>query len=552
MPRNPRLAETNIYDNTDSDSNTWENRRRTTFAYAVASPTDFNLVSDVYEYDSNATTLLRSTHTDYNQTSTYQNRRIIGLPTATVLYDGGNNLFSKVEYLYDESGYLQATSATPTQHDSTSYGIGFLAGRGNQTTVRRYDVTNQSYVEWKTGYNITGSPTFSRDPRYSTTNAQVTISYTDAWVDVNGNNTANLNTFSYPTTVTDPDGYSSTIKYDFQLGAVRFATDPKGAVTEHEYKNYGRRWKTTTGVGSGSEFSTELVFDSLDNWVKSYSSIESGQPDFYSITVFDGHDRVRATVSDHPGSTGQYKAVYRGYDTMGRMTQSSNPTEINSTWNPTGDDAAGWAWSYQTYDWQGRPLVSTNQDGSTRVASYTGCGCAGSDVTTLQGEPTTSTGPENRRSQKFWRDIFGRTIKSQVLNYDGTPYKTTLTEYNTRNQATTVKEFKDDAAIGTSCPLGTCEQTDLVYDGHGRLQKRYLPVYQDNNVAPPYNGNPSARSSNVQYYSDDTVNIETDPRGATATYSYNNRKLISGIGYYSPNGVATKLRACFRRSRSDW
>ncbi|MGH9800756.1 MAG: hypothetical protein ACRD82_10355, partial [Blastocatellia bacterium] len=356
---NPRPAETNIYDNTDSDPNTWENRRRTTFFYALASPTDFNLVADVYEYDSNATTVLRSSHTDYNQTATYQNRRIIGLPTASYLYDGNNVLNSKVEYLYDESGYLQATSATPTQHDSTNYGIGFLAGRGNQTTVRRYDVTNQSYVEWKTGYNITGNPTFSRDPRYSTTNAQTNISYTDAWVNVAGNNTANLNTFAYPTTVTDTDGYSSTVKYDFDLGAARFVTDPKGAVTMSEYKDDGRRWKTTSGYGSASPFYTSLSFDSQQNYVQSYSSIESGQPDFYSITVFDGHDRVRATVSDHPGSSGQYRGVYNGYDTMGRQTQVSNTTEINSTWNPTGDDVAGWAWSYQSYDWQGRPLVST-------------------------------------------------------------------------------------------------------------------------------------------------------------------------------------------------
>lgn len=90
-----------------------------------------------------------------------------------------------------------------------------------------------------------------------------------------------------------------------------------------------------------------------------------------------------------------------------------------------------------------------------------------------------------------------------------------------------------------------CVGTDLVYDGHGRLQKRYLPIYQDNNVAPPYNGNPSARSSNLQYYSDDTAYIETDPRGATATFTYNNRKLVGGISYYSPSGVAAKPNVSF-------
>lgn len=528
---NPRPAETNIYDNTDADPNTWENRRRTTVAYAQPASTDFNLVADVYEYDANATTVLRRTHTDYNQASTYINRRIIGLPTASFLYDGANTLFSKAEYFYDESGFLQNTSATPTQHDSTNYGVSFLAGRANQTTVRRYDVTNQTYVEWKTGYNITGSPTFSRDPRYSATNAQTTISYTDAWVNIYGTDTPNLNTFAYPTTVTDMDGYFSTMKYDFDLGAVRFVTDPKGAVTMSEYDGFGRRWKTTSGYGSASPFYTSLNFDSQDNWVKSYSSIESGQPDFYSITVFDGHDRVRATVSDHPGSSGQYRGVYNGYDTMGRLIQVSNPTEINSVWNPVGDDVAGWAWSFQSYDWQGRPLISTNQDGTTSSVSYTGCGCAGNDVTTTTDEGTVVTNPNTglpetkKRQQKIFRDTLGRTVKTQALNWEnGTPYSTTINVYNVRDQITSVKEYSGTATGNEACPSATCQITNLNYDGHGRLWKQRRPIETADNV--------------YLYNSDDTLWKATDPRNVTATYSYNNRKLLTGIAYDSmPNAV---------------
>ncbi|MFN0111781.1 MAG: RHS repeat domain-containing protein [Blastocatellia bacterium] len=528
---NPRPAETNIYDNTEGDSSIWENRRRTTFTYAPASPIDFNLVADVYEYDSNATTVLRRSHTDYNQTATYQNRRIIGLPTASFLYDGSNALASKVEYLYDESGYLQTTPATPIRHDSTNYGVGFLVGRGNQTTVRRYDVTNQTYVEWKTGYNITGNPTFSRDPRYSTTNAQTTISYADAWVNQAGNNTANLNTFAYPTTVTDMDGYSSTVKYDFDLGAARFTTDPKGAVTMSEYDGYGRRWKTTSGYGSASPFYTSLNFDSLQNWVKSYSSIESGQPDFYSITVFDGHDRVRATVSDHPGSSGQYKGVYNGYDTMGRLTQTSNPTEINSSWIPAGDDVAGWAWSYQSYDWQSRPLVFTNQDGTTKTVSYTGCGCAGSDIATTTDEGTVVTNPgtglpeTKKRQQKVFRDTLGRVFKTQILNWEnGSPYSTTINAYNVRDQLTSVKEYSGDANGTEACPSATCQITNLTYDGHGRLWKQRRPIETADSV--------------YLYNSDDTLWKATDPRNVTATHTYNNRKLTTDIAYDSmPNAV---------------
>ena len=56
---NPRVTETNVYDDAD-------NRRRMKMSY-----TSFGLVSDVNEYDANATTVLRRTHTDYNLSAVY-------------------------------------------------------------------------------------------------------------------------------------------------------------------------------------------------------------------------------------------------------------------------------------------------------------------------------------------------------------------------------------------------------------------------------------------------------------------------------------------------
>ena len=41
---------------------------------------------------------------------------------------------------------------------------------------------------------------------------------------------------------------------------------------------------------------------------------------------------------------------------MGRAWKVSNPTEVNSSWVPSGDDAAGIYYTQQTYDWKGRPL----------------------------------------------------------------------------------------------------------------------------------------------------------------------------------------------------
>src|SRR5436190_22122529 len=89
-----------------------------------------------------------------------------------------------------------------------------------------------------------------------------------------------------------------------------------------------------------------------------------------STTFFDGAGRVRAATADLPNSAGGFIGQYSISDVMGQVTQQSNPTEINSGWTPTGDDSSGWGAVQQTYDWAGRPLVTSNQDGWTRQNIY--------------------------------------------------------------------------------------------------------------------------------------------------------------------------------------
>ena len=72
------------------------------------------------------------------------------------------------------------------------------------------------------------------------------------------------------------------------------------------------------------------------------------------------------SVTNHPGSVGGYGACNTIYDSMGRAIKQSNPTEISSALVPSGDDAAGWVYTQQSFDWNDRPLVITNQDGSTK------------------------------------------------------------------------------------------------------------------------------------------------------------------------------------------
>jgi len=211
------------------------------------------------------------------------------------------------------------------------------------------------------------------------------------------------------------------------------------------------------------------------------------------------------------------------YDQMGRAVKVSNPTEIYSSWEPAGDDAAGIYYTQQTYDWNGRPLVTTNQDGTTRSTSYSGCGCAGGAVVTLIDEVG--------RQQKVYSDVLGRTWKTEVLNSNGTVYSAEATLYNARDQVKAVNSYKGTATPDLSCPSGTCMQSLSTYDGYGRLVTHKLPQ--------------QTTPASYVYNADDTVHSVTDPRGVVATNTLNSRHLLTGVSYSSVAGVAPLAAVSF-------
>jgi len=225
---------------------------------------------------------------------------------------------------------------------------------------------------------------------------------------------------------------------------------------------------------------------------------------------------------------------------MGRLARQSNPTETTAAgaWPAAGDDTPpagnGWLYSQQTYDWNGRPLVTTNTDGTTKTASYAGCGCAGGAVVTLTDEGTIDGGVAKRRQQKIYSDVLGRTTKNEVFNWQGgTVYSTTVNTYNARDQVTLTRQFQGSAPGDLSCPSGTCQQTTMTYDGHGRLITRHVPEQ-------------NAGTNTVwNYNSDDTVLKVTDARGASQTFTHNSRHMVTGITYAAPVGITIPTAPSF-------
>lgn len=317
------------------------------------------------------------------------------------------------------------------------------------------------------------------------------------------------------------------MQYKYELGVVTRTQNPtpagqtQGAIKTFEYDAAGRPSRINN-VNNGAY--RRWVYGSSGH-VSTFDTVQSGSPEAYSAVVYDGAGRVRATGGDNPGSSGGFRGQFTLYDVMGRPSQSSNPEEINSGWAPAGDDAAGWVWTTQAYDWKGRPTVMTNPDGTTKEATYGGCGCAGGEVVTMSDEGTLlySGGPTTRRQHKIYSDVLGRPFKTQVLNWDGTVYSTSVTSYNARDQVTNVKQYQGTDASGVY------QESWMTYDGHGRLSTSHVPEQRDQNNLP--------LTTSYTYWGDDTINVVTDARGATTTYGYNNRRLITAITYTAPSGV---------------
>ena len=470
------------------------NQRRVTIEY-----TSFGLPANVREYS--GASVIRRRETQYQFDAAFVSRHILGVVSVESIYENESTLVSKLSYQHDASDANSFNGQTPlTGHDSTNYGSTFIWGRANVTGIRRYNLAapnDDTQAVWITrmGYNAAGSPFLVRDAA----DHNVAISYTDSFSDG-----LNRGTLAHPTTVTDGENFSSTFKYHYDLGAITRAQDPKGAVETTEYDTVGRLQRVTNQFTSGY---TRWEYTTLGELV-TIAKVDANQLETVSVHYVDGAGRARGTISHLPNSTGGWRAQMWSYDIMGRLKEQTNPTEVTQAWQPAGDDAAGWVVSRQTYDWQGRPRLTTNQDGSTRELSYTGCGCAGGDVVTARDE--------RGRRRRLTSDVLGRLVKVEELNWDTSVYATTTYTYNARDQLT------------QSSQAGQLRAN--TYDNHGRLLTRTTP---------------EQGTTTYGYNADDTVQTITDARNAVMSFSYNPRKLVTGITFSVPSGVAATPNVTF-------
>ena len=524
---NPRVLETNVYDPAG-------NRARIQVVYqqfTYTNGTSCRYPRDVFEYAADASTVLRTTRTNYNTNTAYSDRRILGLPSEKLLYEGNVNaptpvLKSKFEFVYDEAAGFVSTEVPTVQHDDTNYGANFV-GRANVTKVIRHNVSIAESTSTSMKYNRAGGIVSTKDA----SDNETLISHADSFSD-----NTNRNTFAYPKTITNPDGYSVTAKYNFDFGAVTYKRTPKPNETDTGIANTEGPEQTftfdtigrllqITNVSNGAH--VRFVYANSQLQVDTYRTIQDGLDEARSFRITDGAGRVVATASQHPGSAGGYSGQRTVYDIMGRTIKTSNPTETSASgtpfqWVTMGDDSsAGWIYAEQTYDWNGRPLRTTHQDGTYNEASYSGCGCAGGEVVTLTDEGTMDGGVFKRRQRKIYSDVLGRAVKTEIFNWQGgSVYSATVNTYNVRDQIEQITEYAGPAVGGTPSQV-----TTMAYDGYGRQINKHRPE-QTGGTDTVWTYNP-----------DDTINSVTDARGASQTFAYNDRRLVTGITYSAPGGI---------------
>lgn len=532
---NPRVIETRVGDDT--------NTKRTTIEYTenlVTGQVLYGLPKTVQVYDSSLSNVLKKVKTEYNLDSAYTSRRIIGLPSKSEAW-GWNDLTSSLEYVskvtyeYDTdddfatSGLNQDIS--PVQHDNTNYGAAFSLGRGNLTTTTRWNVeypTNSSEAVTTTvEYNTAGSVVAKITPWDGTNTRTVKIGYADNW-----NSTVSGATYAYPTSITDSANNSSTVKYRYDIGANVEATSPapagnsQGKITEREFNSLGRLSKERI-VNNGAYTRYEYPANGIQS--KVFSTIidtdnDGADADDEVLTESwtDGAGRVLRSRSPHPGSDGGWSATLSEFDVLGRLKRQSAPREVDSDWDPSGDDSAGeWKWITTEYDWKDRSIRTISPDGTDTLTSYQGCGCAGGLVTTVQGELVNVPGQSNtqaRRTQKFYADVLGRTFKVEALDWSNNVYSTMKTLFNGRDQVVTMTEYAGTDSSSTS------QVTSATYDGHGRLSTRHVPE-QD-----------SEKNTVLTYNPDDSIATVTDARDVVKSNLYNSRGLLTQTTYTLPQG----------------
>lgn len=367
---NPHIAEV---DTVLGDTNQVSAR---TFSYD-----QFNNLTDEYDYDFGngaAGALLRHAHVDYVTSSDYVDAAsgayLCRLPARNSVYDGSGTEGARVNFEYDT--YITDANHAPLLDRPGISGLdsGFTTSyltRGNATATTRSLLVSGSVVGSVTSYaqfDVAGNTIKTIDARGYATN----FDYSDRFGAPDGEARGNsgpielggLNSFAFPTLVTNALGHTTYTQFDYYLGRAVDAEDANGAIGSTYFNDsLDRLTQVRRATGTSSQSQTTINYDDANRSVLTSSDLTTYNDNaLKNQTIHDGLGRLIETRQYEGGSN--YIATQTLYDALGRTYKVSNP------FRPWNSESA--IWTTTVFDALSRIISVTTPDSAVINTSYSG------------------------------------------------------------------------------------------------------------------------------------------------------------------------------------
>lgn len=470
--------------------------------YGFDGGADFNLQTDVYEYDFGAGqpgSFVRRSHTVYERSATYtqDSVNLLNLPTETWVSSdlAGNMKVSRTRYEYDNYVSDQNHAPLVDRVNITGRATGFgttFGSRGNVTKMTSFaDALNQTGgVSVYTQYDIAGNVVKTIDGKGSPT----TISYTDNFggADAEARTStapsalANLSTFAFATSATNAAGTAYT-QFDYFTGATADAEDIFGTVNSTYYNDPLNRPTQVISAANRTAFKaqTSVVYNDAQKMVTVTSDSKTfGDNLIKSVALYDGLGRTVET-REYEDATNYVKTIQE-FDSLGRAYRASNPFRAH-----LGESAS---WTTTSFDDLGRVTEVKTADNAKVTRQYWG-----SSVRVFD---------QAGKSRAGVSDALGRLTK--VVEYD--------------NGADLETHFTYDVVGRLRKTLQGSQTRFFMYDDLGRLiRSKQQEQLANSNLAisDPVTGN-SNWAAKFDYDNNGNLVSTTDSRGITIATTFDN------------------------------
>ncbi len=363
---------------------------------------------------------------------------------------------------------------------------------------------------------------------------------------------------------TDPEGNVTSYTYDI-YGNTLTEKNPNGSITRYEYDVLDRPIKTYFKDNSTA---AELLLSE-----KSYSVMEDGRTQItetaylnstdkaVTVSIYDYAERLverqnpdgtKVKTSYNPNGTVNFSTAQNGsityykYDGLNRMTEQWTPFEISK-------GSTKYSYSKTDYDKAGNKI--TESHGKDKVALYSIPEAFVRNYFTYykNGKIKSSTDSDGRKTD-YTYDEDGNKIKDEVYT-DSTNKKITEYQYNYLGKVTEKQVHVKAGEIVGNSPDDTSDKvlkTIYTYTKNGNVEtvtnpKGIVTTYtydklnrqlSQSQAGVDENKNPvEIKTSQTYFYETEQPLTETDAKGNTTSYSYNQRGQL--IKQVDPKGGVT-------------